>query len=178
MTWVILFIWHDPIKCELFLTALPPWYLLRKSTYIIGSSFKSGFDFSKYLHELCQQMRDQIVLYVHKYANMKDNISMPIGSCRFPYHRKATNRTPTLGATNPTGKRCHQCILAIMTTFALLKLRKKCGSNKLIRKRSHQGFTDLESDENSAQPGTPLVQDIGNYWPPYRRECAGKNQKS
>jgi len=26
-------------------------------------------------------MRDQMVLYVYKYANMKDNISMPIGYC-------------------------------------------------------------------------------------------------
>ena len=34
-------------------------------------------------------MRDQTVLYVYKYANMKDTISMPIGSCRFLYHRKS-----------------------------------------------------------------------------------------
>lgn len=88
MIWVILFIWCETIEYGLFSAALPPWYLLRKSTYIIGSNFKLGFDSSKNLHDSCQQMRDQMVLYVYKYANMKDNISMPIGYCRFPYRKK------------------------------------------------------------------------------------------
>ena len=81
--------------------------------------------------------------------------------------RKFTNHTPTLGARKSTGKRFYQYILAITTTFALLKLRKRCGSSKLIRKRSHQGFINLKSDENSSPPGAPLVQDAGDYWPPY-----------
>jgi len=84
-----------------------------------------------------------MVLYVYKYANMKDNTVI----ADFHATRKATHRTPTLGAAKSAGKGFHQCIIPITTTFAPLKLRKRCGSDKLIRKRNRQGFTDLESDE-------------------------------
>ena len=36
------------------------------------------------------------MLYVYKYANMKDNISMPIGYCRFPYRKKIYQSYPNI----------------------------------------------------------------------------------
>ena len=45
-----------------------------------------------------------MVLYVYKYANMKDNISMPIGYCRFPYHKKSYSPYPNIRSRKISGQ--------------------------------------------------------------------------
>ena len=102
MSYFVYMVWNYWIR--VFSMALPPWYLLRKSTYIIGSNFKSGFDSSKNLHDSCQQMRGQMVLYVYKYANMKDNISTPISYCWFLYRKEFYSPYPNIGGRKISGQ--------------------------------------------------------------------------